>query len=272
MSDSKDTEVTKTRLEAMEQTGDGFKLAEIDLQLRGPGEFFWHRQSGTPDLKVAQLADTLPAARRAPGEAQKTLADDLKLEQPEHALLKAKVDAFWAEAAKAGERQVLPYDMSFTIQQAIRCDHSRCAGRAVPRHRRRREARRSDAAAGWHRDHLPSELRGDPAGGAAGRKPDYHARAHVLWPPRRHRLAQDDPVYAAKRQLIEQHNLVIWRFHDYLHSIPPDATMVGCCERPGWEAYDQGDFQCKIPPIDARGAGGASEGQAGRREHARGGR
>ncbi len=97
----KDNEVTKTRLEAMEQTGDGFKLAEIDLQLRGPGEFFGTRQSGTPDLKVAQLADTrlLHAAHQ---EAQKILADDPKLEQPEHALLKAKVDAFWAEASKAG--------------------------------------------------------------------------------------------------------------------------------------------------------------------------
>jgi ATP-dependent DNA helicase RecG len=97
----KDNEITKTRLEAMEQTGDGFKLAEIDLQLRGPGEFFGTRQSGTPDLKVAQLADTrlLHAAHQ---EAQKILADDPKLERPEHALLKAKVDAFWADASKAG--------------------------------------------------------------------------------------------------------------------------------------------------------------------------
>jgi ATP-dependent DNA helicase RecG len=97
----KENEVTKQRLEAMEQTRDGFKLAEIDLQLRGPGEFFGTRQSGTPDLKVAQLADTrlLHAANL---EAQKILADDSKLEKPEHALLKAKVDDFWAEAVKAG--------------------------------------------------------------------------------------------------------------------------------------------------------------------------
>ncbi|MFL5805980.1 MAG: ATP-dependent DNA helicase RecG [Roseiflexaceae bacterium] len=97
----KENEITKTRLEAMEETGDGFKLAEIDLQLRGPGEFFGTRQSGTPDLKVAQLADTrlLHAAHL---EAQKILADDPKLEQPEHALLKARVDEFWAEASKAG--------------------------------------------------------------------------------------------------------------------------------------------------------------------------
>jgi ATP-dependent DNA helicase RecG len=101
ISDKDDNEVTKQRLEAMEQTTDGFKLAEIDLQLRGPGEFFGTRQSGTPDLKVAQLADTrlLHAARM---EAEQILAADPQLARPEHALLKRKVDAFWAEAAKAG--------------------------------------------------------------------------------------------------------------------------------------------------------------------------
>jgi ATP-dependent DNA helicase RecG len=97
----KENEVTKQRLEAMEQTRDGFRLAEIDLELRGPGEFFGTRQSGTPDLKVAQLADTrlLHAANL---EARAILTDDPKLERPEHVALKAKVEAFWAEASKAG--------------------------------------------------------------------------------------------------------------------------------------------------------------------------
>lgn len=97
----KENETTRQRLEAMEQTTDGFKLAEIDLQLRGPGEFFGTRQSGTPDLKVAQLADTrlLHAARSA---AEAILKDDPQLARAEHALLKQKIDAFWAEARKAG--------------------------------------------------------------------------------------------------------------------------------------------------------------------------
>jgi len=97
----KENEQTRQRLEAMEQTRDGFKLAEIDLQLRGPGEFFGTRQSGTPDLKVAQLADTrlLHAANL---EAQQILSEDPKLERPEHALLRKKVDAFWADALQAG--------------------------------------------------------------------------------------------------------------------------------------------------------------------------
>jgi ATP-dependent DNA helicase RecG len=97
----KENEVTKQRLEAMEATRDGFKLAEIDLQVRGPGEFFGTRQSGTPDLKVAQLADTrlLHAANL---EARNILADDPKLEKAEHAQLKQKVEDFWLDAAKAG--------------------------------------------------------------------------------------------------------------------------------------------------------------------------
>ncbi len=97
----KENDITKQRLGAMEQIRDGFKLAEIDLQLRGPGEFFGTRQSGTPDLKIAQLADTrlLHAAYL---EAQKILAEDSKLDKPEHALLKAKVEVFWADSTQAG--------------------------------------------------------------------------------------------------------------------------------------------------------------------------
>jgi ATP-dependent DNA helicase RecG len=92
--------VTQQRLAAMEQTTDGFELAEIDLRLRGPGEFFGKRQSGTPDLKVARLADTrlLHAARL---EAEKILADDPQLERDEHARLREKVAAFWERAEGA---------------------------------------------------------------------------------------------------------------------------------------------------------------------------
>ncbi|PDW04242.1 ATP-dependent DNA helicase RecG [Candidatus Viridilinea mediisalina] len=101
ISDKDDNEATKQRLEAMEASTDGFKLAEIDLNLRGPGEFFGTRQSGTPDLKIAGLTDTrlLHAARE---EAVAILEADLQLAQAEHALLRQKVEAFWAEAAKAG--------------------------------------------------------------------------------------------------------------------------------------------------------------------------
>jgi ATP-dependent DNA helicase RecG len=95
-----DNEVTQQRLEAMEDTHDGFKLAEIDLQLRGPGEFLGKRQSGMPDLKVARLADTrlLHAANR---EAQQILTEDPQLERAEHASLRAQVQDFWQKAEGA---------------------------------------------------------------------------------------------------------------------------------------------------------------------------
>ena len=54
------------RLEAMVRTTDGFEIAELDLQLRGPGEFFGTRQAGMPDLRVANLVrdrDLLEAAK-----------------------------------------------------------------------------------------------------------------------------------------------------------------------------------------------------------------
>ncbi|MDQ3700434.1 MAG: ATP-dependent DNA helicase RecG, partial [Chloroflexota bacterium] len=85
------------RLRAVVENHDGFALAEEDLKLRGPGEFFGTRQSGLPDLKVAKLSDVsiLESARR---QAQRIDARDPGLSLPEHALLKSQVDAFWRSA------------------------------------------------------------------------------------------------------------------------------------------------------------------------------
>jgi ATP-dependent DNA helicase RecG len=69
------------RLRLLERINDGFALAEEDLRLRGPGEFFGTRQSGLPELRLARLTDTalLTAARQA---AQAVLAVDPSLRQP----------------------------------------------------------------------------------------------------------------------------------------------------------------------------------------------
>lgn len=82
------------RLKVIENTQDGFKLAEADLLLRGPGEFFGTKQSGLPDLKVAQLTDVklLEHARKV---AQDLFAADPDLAQPENQLVKKGMDDFW---------------------------------------------------------------------------------------------------------------------------------------------------------------------------------
>ena len=74
------------RLKAIERNHDGFVLAEEDLRLRGPGEFFGTRQSGLPDLKMARLSD-LSLLELARSEAIRLFADDPSLERPEHRLL-----------------------------------------------------------------------------------------------------------------------------------------------------------------------------------------
>jgi ATP-dependent DNA helicase RecG len=82
------------RLQALETNRDGFALAQIDLELRGPGDFFGTRQSGLPPLKTAQLTDlrTLELARTA---ARQIFAADPFLTAPEHRALAGRVAAFW---------------------------------------------------------------------------------------------------------------------------------------------------------------------------------
>jgi ATP-dependent DNA helicase RecG len=78
------------RLRLMQETTDGFRLAEVDLQMRGPGEFFGTRQSGMPDLRVANLLDARLIAL-AREEAERLLEEDLALSKPEHASLAKQV-------------------------------------------------------------------------------------------------------------------------------------------------------------------------------------
>jgi ATP-dependent DNA helicase RecG len=78
------------RLRLMEETTDGFRLAEADLRMRGPGEFFGKRQSGLPDFHVASLFDTR-LIELARSEAERLLDADPALSRPEHAALSAEV-------------------------------------------------------------------------------------------------------------------------------------------------------------------------------------
>ena len=81
----------KERMQSMTQTNDGFKLAEKDLELRGPGDFFGRKQSGLPDFKVADLVHdyrTLDTARK-------------------DATLLIESEAFWQDAEYRGLREML---------------------------------------------------------------------------------------------------------------------------------------------------------------------
>ena len=63
-----------------------------------------------------------------------------------------------------------------------------------------------------------------------------------------------DPVYAAKRRLIEENGIVIWRFHDYLHALQPDPTVTGLLTALGWSGYalPEHPFLCHIPACSLR--------------------
>ena len=86
------------RLKAVEASTDGFVLAEKDLQLRGPGQFFGTRQSGLPDMHMTNVTDArlIDLARR---EADKLLAKDPELSAEEHQLLAQRLKEFWASGA-----------------------------------------------------------------------------------------------------------------------------------------------------------------------------
>src|SRR5262249_43670404 len=77
----------RERLAVMEQTTDGFRIAEADLTLRGPGEFLGTRQSGMPDFAVAELTRDQEILQEAREEAFALVQSDPDLQKPENAAL-----------------------------------------------------------------------------------------------------------------------------------------------------------------------------------------
>ncbi len=89
------SEEAKVRLRAMERTTDGFQIAEEDLALRGPGEFFGIRQSGLPDFRVAHLIRDTPILIEARKEAFRLVQEDPALVQPSYSELKDLLKRRW---------------------------------------------------------------------------------------------------------------------------------------------------------------------------------
>ena len=88
------SEIGRERLDIIEKVQDGFQLAEEDLRLRGPGEFFGTRQSGLPDLRMAKLSD-VALLELARDEAVKLFEKDPGLKKPAHAPLAQELGRVW---------------------------------------------------------------------------------------------------------------------------------------------------------------------------------
>lgn len=85
----------QARLEVMAETSDGFVIAERDLEIRGPGEFLGTRQSGMPELAVANLARDQDLLSVAQVEARAIVEADPELAKPEHLRLRKALEERW---------------------------------------------------------------------------------------------------------------------------------------------------------------------------------
>jgi ATP-dependent DNA helicase RecG len=85
------TEVALSRLGAMTRTSDGFEIAEMDLQLRGPGEFFGTRQHGLPPLKLADITKEIELLQLAREDAMALLEDDPRLQKSVNQILRTEL-------------------------------------------------------------------------------------------------------------------------------------------------------------------------------------
>ena len=92
---TKPTQTAEQRLKAMVHCGDGFAIAEQDLQIRGPGEMLGTRQWGVPEFRVMNLVRDAAVLEQARQEAFALMKQDPQLSHPDHQLLKAAVLRRW---------------------------------------------------------------------------------------------------------------------------------------------------------------------------------
>jgi ATP-dependent DNA helicase RecG len=85
------------RIQAMIRTNNGFQIAEADLNIRGPGEFFGTRQSGIPNFKIANIIHDASLLESAKKEAELLIKADPHLEASKHQLLKRMLQKHWRD-------------------------------------------------------------------------------------------------------------------------------------------------------------------------------
>jgi ATP-dependent DNA helicase RecG len=87
---------SKVRIKTMVDSNDGFKIAEVDMKLRGPGDIEGTQQSGIPiDFKIANLARDSQVLNFARNVAQDIIDNDPKLENTENTVLKKQLELKW---------------------------------------------------------------------------------------------------------------------------------------------------------------------------------
>ena len=94
-------EGAQERLKVLESSTDGFKIAEEDLRLRGPGDFFGSRQHGLPQMNIANLLADERLLKTAQTAALKLLSLDSDLSRPENRCLKQRIDELFQEHGDA---------------------------------------------------------------------------------------------------------------------------------------------------------------------------
>ena len=85
------------RLRTLASTTDGFRIAEEDLKVRGPGDFFGSRQHGLPQMKLADLAGDVRLLHQAQDAAARLLSADPELAQPDHRAVLRRVREMFAD-------------------------------------------------------------------------------------------------------------------------------------------------------------------------------
>lgn len=100
VSDAK-TDVAKQRFDIMCRTSDGFKIANADLEMRGPGDFFGKRQHGLPELSLADIMTDTEILMKAQAAAVGIIENDRELKSPENQRLSKQVDKLFAKRLRS---------------------------------------------------------------------------------------------------------------------------------------------------------------------------
>lgn len=95
-------DTAQRRMKVMETTTDGFKIADEDLKLRGPGEFFGSRQHGLPEMKIADMLEDRSTLEETQKAAKEIVARDPELSSPESTALKNEIQRLFDAVGSAG--------------------------------------------------------------------------------------------------------------------------------------------------------------------------